>query len=557
MKKFRFIFKEWASCPYALILLVSTIVLDAVGAFLASRLAILIPTAIEEPATDVITRLAVFAILYIISSSLVSICIGYFRTNIFIYEYNKFIGKCSEIDYRAYAKNSPAAIETASEFIHYIAKYGIVLGKFINAIISLVILFVTIFTINRTAMFIFIPIYIAASILVKLLFNKFDSIDKVVSEARKSRNQTSFNIISGFQEVRTFGTAKREVDKIKDMSNIDQTSTKKKMRITCFVDLILNSTSYISIGIVIFLIQYGAIDAILGLALANLSDKFVYPLLNIIDIINDLSDGSHLYELYSSIMNYENQIIDGDINLDETIESIDMENVSFSYDSSNQILESINLSFKKGEKIGICGASGGGKSTIFKLLNRFYDPEEGSIKVNGIDLKKLSLQSYRKRVKAVHQENELFPGTIKENLLYGSPHSTDDKIIEACKKANIYDFIMGLENRFDTDIGPKGIKLSGGERQRIAIARVLLTKPEVLLLDEATSALDNESEKLIQEAIYNLNCTVIMIAHRLTTIKNCDKIVVVGNHGILEEGNHNELLDKKGEYYKMAKLIKR
>jgi ATP-binding cassette subfamily B protein len=281
--------------------------------------------------------------------------------------------------------------------------------------------------------------------------------------------------------------------------------------------------------------------------------RIINPLMNIIDFCDQLSDNLSLEKDYESIMNYQNQTVDnGNIELKEFNDKIEIRNVGFSYNDSTQILSNINMTIKKGQRIGICGVSGGGKTTLFKLLNKFYNANSGEILIDGINIKDITNKSYRRFVATVHQDNVIFPGSIKENIVYGVKSYTEYEIIEACKKANIYNFIMSLEKKFDTEVGPRGIKLSGGQRQRIALARVFMVDPEIILLDEATSALDTESETLIQNAIDNTkDKTIITIAHRLDTIKNCDCIYVFSNHGIAESGSYDELVDKHGLFYNM------
>ncbi|MBK8724270.1 MAG: ATP-binding cassette domain-containing protein [Saprospiraceae bacterium] len=237
-------------------------------------------------------------------------------------------------------------------------------------------------------------------------------------------------------------------------------------------------------------------------------------------------------------------------------DSIAFENVYFSYIEEKIAVENFNLTIKKGETVALVGQSGSGKSTIAALLNRFYDVDKGSIKIDGHDLRDLKQHDFRKMIAYIPQEAHLFNDTIKENLLLGKPDASMEEIIHACKVANAYDFITETENGFDTTIGDRGSKLSGGQRQRLTIARAVLKNPPILLLDEATSALDAESEKLVQDALNKLltNRTSIVIAHRFSTIKNADKIVVMKEGNIIEVGNHESLVKKEGEYYKLVQL---
>lgn len=240
------------------------------------------------------------------------------------------------------------------------------------------------------------------------------------------------------------------------------------------------------------------------------------------------------------------------INKSELTQAIEIQNLSFSYDSEEYTLKDINLKIEKNASIALVGESGSGKSTIAKLLMRFYDPNQGSVLFDGIDIKRIKNDSLRVMIGYVSQDSFLFNQSIRENLLCGQKH-VDEEVFEVCKKVNIYDFIVGLEDGFDTVVGERGVKLSGGEKQRIAIARALLRKPEIVIFDEATSNLDSNNESIIQESINELSnqCTLIIIAHRLSTIKNVDYIYLLENGRICEQGTHDELIGKKNKYFSL------
>ena len=235
-------------------------------------------------------------------------------------------------------------------------------------------------------------------------------------------------------------------------------------------------------------------------------------------------------------------------------DKISINDVKFAYSETSSVLNGLNIEIHKGEKIGICGETGDGKSTLLKLLNRFYIPNSGSISIDGVDINLTTLKSYRHMVGSVHQENIIFPGTIKQNILFAVPNATEYELIEACRKSEILDFVLSLPGKFDTIVGPRGLTLSGGQKQRIALARLFLQDPEIILLDEATSALDNETENLIQDTIKKLDGkTIITVAHRLSTIKDCDKIYVMKGGIVAECGTHEELMHAHGLYFSMNK----
>ncbi len=255
------------------------------------------------------------------------------------------------------------------------------------------------------------------------------------------------------------------------------------------------------------------------------------------------------------------QIMDADIEIFDDPDAIEMkgtqgnivfENVSFEYpDDHNIVFTGLNLSIRHGEKVAIVGPSGGGKTTLCNLIPRFYDVTEGRILIDGEDIRHFTLKSLRTNVGIVQQDVYLFSGTIYENIIYGRGDALKEEVVEAAKRAGAHEFIMNLKDGYDTYVGERGVKLSGGQKQRISIARVFLKNPPVIILDEATSALDNESEFAVAESLARLSegRTTLTIAHRLSSIRNSDRILVLTEKGIAEEGNHENLLEKRGIYY--------
>lgn len=235
-------------------------------------------------------------------------------------------------------------------------------------------------------------------------------------------------------------------------------------------------------------------------------------------------------------------------------------NVSFAYkDTESNVLSNINIDVKSGENIAIVGPSGSGKTTLCNLLPRFYELGDGLITIDGTDIRNVTLKSLRDNIGIVQQDVYLFSGTVRQNIAYGKRHVTDDEIINAAKLAGAHDFITALPNGYDTYIGERGVKLSGGQKQRVSIARLFVKNPPILILDEATSALDNESEMIVQKSLETLakGRTTFTIAHRLTTIKNATRILVLTEKGIVESGTHDELMQKGGQYSKLYKLYSR
>ena len=239
--------------------------------------------------------------------------------------------------------------------------------------------------------------------------------------------------------------------------------------------------------------------------------------------------------------------------LDHVAGSIDFKNVSFAYEDNKAVLHNLSFSAKKGEVIALVGSSGSGKSTIAGLASGFLNPTNGQVKIDGQDLAKVNLRSFRKHLGVVLQDDFLYEGTIKENILFPRPDATDEEVLIAAKGAYVTEFTDRFDDGLDTLIGERGVKLSGGQRQRISIARALLAQPQIVILDEATSNLDTESERYIQESLGVLmkNRTTLVIAHRLSTIQKADQILVIEEGKIVEQGKHQELLEKQGRYFEL------
>lgn len=279
---------------------------------------------------------------------------------------------------------------------------------------------------------------------------------------------------------------------------------------------------------------------------------FINPIDKLVNFTEQFQRGITGFERFIEVMETEPEIVDSKnaIELKNPKGNITFNNVSFSYDNKNEVLKNININIDAGKTFALVGPSGGGKSTFCSLIPRFYEVYDGSISVDGIDIKSIKLKSLRNFIGVVQQDVYMFSGTIRENIAYGRTDASEEEIIEAARKANAHEFIMELEDGYDTYVGERGVKLSGGQKQRVSIARAFLKNPPILILDEATSALDNESEKYIQKSLDELakNRTTIVIAHRLSTIRNADEIVVLNDDGIQERGTHEELLSKNGMY---------
>ena len=279
---------------------------------------------------------------------------------------------------------------------------------------------------------------------------------------------------------------------------------------------------------------------------------FITPIGQLMDFTEMLQKGYAGFKRFAQIMETEPDIQEAPdaVELEHVTGDIQYKDVSFQYTDKEQVLSHLNIQIPAGKTCALVGPSGGGKTTICSLLPRFYDVTGGSVLVDGHDVRQLKLKSLREAIGIVQQDVYIFAGTVRENIAYGKKDATQQEIEEAAKNANIHDFIMGLEDGYDTYVGERGTRLSGGQKQRIAIARVFLKNPPILILDEATSALDHESEKHIQEALDRLSVgrTTVVIAHRLSTIRSAEKIIVIDEGGVKEQGNHHQLMELDGIY---------
>ncbi|QVK17878.1 ABC transporter ATP-binding protein [Mycoplasmatota bacterium] len=325
-------------------------------------------------------------------------------------------------------------------------------------------------------------------------------------------------------------------------------------------DFIINlfNLSFLLIGG--YLLYTGNIlDGILIASILYINNT-IQPIRRLMNSIQQIQTGLAGIERFYEIMNME-PVIQNPLNpviLKDPKGVIEFKNVSFKYTNHEKyVIKNFNLSIQKGESIGLVGETGVGKSTISQLIPRFYDVTEGEILVDGINIKNYDLNTLRKAIGHVQQDVYIFYGTIKENIMYGNPSATMEEVIEAAKKARIHEFIISLEKGYDTITGERGVKLSGGQKQRISIARVFLKNPPILILDEATSSLDTITERKIQEALEELSLerTCIIIAHRLSTLKNVNEIIVLDDKGISERGTHQKLVSRNGYYADLYKAI--
>ncbi len=321
-------------------------------------------------------------------------------------------------------------------------------------------------------------------------------------------------------------------------------------------------TTLVTIAVLVagaMLITRGQVDVADLVTFLLYINTFTEPVKKLINFTEQFQNGYTGYERFMEMMEIAPDISDrpGAVEMGQVKGDISFDNVSFHYEENTEtVLNHINLEVKAGAYMALVGPSGVGKSTLCSLIPRFYDVSGGSVRIDGQDIRDVTLKSLRNQIGIVQQDVYLFAGTVLDNIRYGRPQATREEVIEAAKNANAHEFIEALPDGYDTDIGQRGVKLSGGQKQRLSIARVFLKNPPILIFDEATSALDNESEKVVQESLEKLakNRTTFVIAHRLSTIRNAQKILVLTDRGIEEEGTHQQLLEQDGIYARLYQM---
>lgn len=369
-------------------------------------------------------------------------------------------------------------------------------------------------------------------------------------------NSILHDIFSGIRVVKAFGMEHRETERYEKAAADERDMQIKSDTLWYTLMPVMQFLMCFGEFIILFYVGNGILDG--DMTLGEMSKysmyaSMIYGPLRILSnmprqIINFITSTAKIFEIIdeeeevADLENAAKPIIKGDV---------DINNVSFGYESGDEVLSHVDIHIKSGEFIGLVGKSGVGKSTLINLIMRMYDVEEGSILIDGVDIREISQEALRSQMGVVLQETFLFAGTVYQNIAYAKPSATREEVIAVSKLAGCHEFIIKLSDGYDTKVGEKGYTLSGGERQRIAIARALLHDPKILILDEATASLDTETEKQIQDALKNLskNRTTIAIAHRLSTLRNATRLVVLDKGKIAEVGTHDELIEKKGIYY--------
>ena len=424
--------------------------------------------------------------------------------------------------------------------------------------VSVIISFIYLFTINpwlTLIVFACVPFLVIVSLFTRKRMR--DAFQK----SRKSTatiNAAVESSISGIRVTKAFTNAEKEAEKFEVGNAQFREASREAYRAmgqfhssTTFITDVFNVVVLIAGGLFLYNGQINFADYSAFIVSINL---FLSPINTLIRFMEQFQNGVAGFERFIEVMDMEpEQDAAGAVDVERLRGEIEFRNVSYGYDDSREILKGINLKVDEGKTFALVGPSGGGKTTICHLLPHFYNVENGQILIDGKEIHDITLASLRRNIGIVQQDIYLFNASIRDNILYGRLDATEDEVIEAAKRANIHDYIMSLDEGYDTVIGERGVRLSGGQKQRLCIARVFLKNPPILILDEATSALDNTTEILIQQALDELckGRTTLVVAHRLSTIKNADEIAVISEGNIIEQGTHDELVSCGGVYAKL------
>ena len=411
---------------------------------------------------------------------------------------------------------------------------------------------------------------LAAFVLIPVMFVYAYMLNKKMKRAFKTNREKVADInariednLSGIRVVKSFANEEIERDKFME-GNRGFLDSKKNSYfymgqyhagLTAFITMI--TVVVIVVGAV--LLSNGTMNAPDLITFLLYISNFTEPVQKLINFTEQFQNGITGYERFREILSIDPEIkeCENPVEAKDIRGEVVFDDVGFRYEEGQEkVLSHVSLKVNAGEYVALVGTSGAGKTTLCSLIPRFYEVTFGTILLDGIDVRKYTLSSLRKSIGVVQQDVYLFAGTVLDNIRYGKVEATREEVIQAAKDANAHEFIMGLPQGYDTNIGQRGVKLSGGQKQRLSIARVFLKNPPVLIFDEATSALDNESEKVVQESLEKLakNRTTFVIAHRLSTIRNAQRILVLTEEGISEEGSHEELMKKHGVYYNLYTL---
>ena len=551
---------------------IRTVVLVIVGSLLLSSLELIFPLVLRYVMNTIIPQGEMYA-LYLYSAMLLGLyCLGYLLNYVVTY-YGHFMGAKIENDMRhdlfrhleslsfRYFDNSKTG-QLMSRITSDIAEIGELSFRGPNDII------VCSLTMTGTIGILFfmnwkLAIFITILLLVKtaetILTNRKMKASFKLNRVRAGEISAQVeDSLTGIRVVKAFTNEEFELQKFSKVSNALLDARVASYKILArfssgisFFSSIINVAMLVIGGTMIAMGQLPVSDFVAFFLYVG--SIFMKPVLRLTVFTEMYQRGMAGFARFCEIMDDKPDFADAPnaINCERLQGNIIFKNVTFSYDHSSKVINNINLNIKAGEIIAFVGPTGAGKTTICNLIPRFYDVQKGAIYIDGIDIKNITLESLRGNIGIVQQDVFIFSENVHDNIAYGRIDASEDEIIAAAKAAEAHEFITSLPDGYDTNIGERGVKLSGGQKQRISIARIFLKNPPILILDEATSSLDNETEKKIQRALNSLskNRTTLIIAHRLATVQKADRIVVLTENGIVEQGKHEDLMAKKGVYY--------
>ncbi len=447
-------------------------------------------------------------------------------------------------------------VDTIQELIH--SGLLMVIGNIFLIFGALILMFLLSWQLSLVSFIIAPSTFLVGSLLFKKARKYFKELRDRISTVTSSLDES----IMGMRIIHSFAVEQENLSEFKNSTKLERETTIKAGKLMAFIPGLIIFVITIALGILFFtaglLIREGLMTQGSLVAFIFYVFQFFEPLFSLISFFTLLQNSIAASARIIQILDQEASIKEEEnaIELDGINGIIEYRDVDFFYEENNPILKKINIKIEEKERLALVGYTGAGKSTIIKLLSRFYDPSNGCIEIDGIDIRMVKIESLRQKMGIVLQENFLFSGTIMDNIRYGKLDASDQEVIQASKKVSAHDFIIELENGYDTEVGERGNKLSGGERQLIAFARALIADPPILILDEATSSIDPYSELLIQQALETLlkGRTSISIAHRLSTIINSDRIVVVDQGKIIEQGTHQDLIKQGGFYHHLYEM---